>query len=169
METVNISMGGYQPPSSVHNKAAEVFGSGLKNRLGDGVHFELDGNMVASQGIKAVDLLTLVENGDLSMCYFASSYLADRIPELGIFDLPFVINSREQAYAALDGKLGQHLANQFRQKTGFRVLGFWDNGFRHITNRTRAIRTPNDCRGLKMRTMNSELHQEVFKLLLQLL
>ena len=98
------------------------------------------------------------------MCYFASSYLADRIPELGIFDLPFVINSREQAYSALDGKLGKHFAAQFRQNTGLRVLGFWDNGFRHITNRLRAIHTAKDCRGMKLRTMNSELHQKVFKL-----
>lgn len=165
METITISLGGYQPPSSVHNQAAEVLGKGLKTRLGDGVRFDLDGNMVVSQGIKAIDLLTLVENGELTMCYFASSYLADRVPELGIFDLPFVINSREQAYAALDSKLGQHLAGQFRQNTGFRVLGYWDNGFRHITNRLRAIHTPEDCRGMKLRTMNSELHKEVFKLL----
>lgn len=165
METVNISMGGYQPPTSVHNHAAEVLGNALRSRLGDGVRFDLDGNMIASQGIKAVDLLTLVENGGLTMCYFASSYLADRVPELGIFDLPFIVKSREQAYAALDGKLGQYLAKQFRQKTGYKVLGFWDNGFRHLTNRLRAIHTPADCQGMKLRTMNSELHKQSFELL----
>jgi len=45
------------------------------------------------------------------------------------------------------------------------VLGLWDNGFRHLTNRVRPIRTPADCRGLRIRTQTSALHGEVFKAL----
>jgi len=165
MDPIHIKMGGYQPPTSVHNRAAEVFGQELSARLGDRVTFELDGNMPQSQGIRADDLPVLVEAGDLTMCYFASSYLAHRVPELGIFDLPFVVDSREKAYAALDGELGRLLKQKFLDQTGWRALAFWDNGFRHFSNRVRAIRTPDDCKGLSMRSMNSELHQEFFRLL----
>lgn len=165
MNSVTIRLGGYQPPSSVHNQAAEVLKKQLTKRLGEEVAFEIHGNMPLSHGYKAIDLLGLVEKGDLTMCYFAGSYLADRVPEVTLFDLPFVVRSREQAYAALDGKLGQYLSEQFLKKTGFRVLAFWDNGFRHFTNSVRAIRTPDDCKGLSMRSMNSELHQEFFRLL----
>jgi TRAP-type C4-dicarboxylate transport system substrate-binding protein len=45
------------------------------------------------------------------------------------------------------------------------VLAFWDNGFRHFTNRVRPIRKPADCRGLKIRTLDNALHQEVFRAL----
>ena len=113
MNKIQISLGGYQPPASVHNRAAEILGRELKSRLKKAVSYTMDGNMVTTQGIKAIDLLDLVENGDLTLCYFASSYLADRIPEIGIFDLPFVVESRKRAYAALDGVLGNFLKKRF--------------------------------------------------------
>ncbi|MDA0240955.1 MAG: TRAP transporter substrate-binding protein [Proteobacteria bacterium] len=163
MSEIEISLGGYQPPSSVHNRAAVVFGDELRARLGDRIDYKLDGNMPESTGILAIDLLDKVESGDLTMCYFASSYLAERVPEVAIFDLPFVVESREKAYAALDGELGTLLKKRFLENTGFRVLAFFDNGFRHFSNGVKPIRTPADCQGLKLRTMNSELHQEVFK------
>ncbi len=165
MSQVKISLGGYQPPDCVHNRAAEILGKELTDRLGDGVAYELDGNMIASTGIKAMDLLELVESGKLTMCYFSGSYLADRVQEIGIFDLPFVVQSREQAYAALDGEMGALLKEQFLAKTGFRILAFWDNGFRHFSNAVRSIRAPEDCGGMKMRSMNSALHQQFFRLL----
>jgi C4-dicarboxylate-binding protein DctP len=161
----HITLGGYQPPASVHNQAAGILGRELSRRLGDAVNFEIDDNMVESRGIKAMDLPVMVEAGELSMCYFASSYLAGKVPELGIFDLPFVIEDRAKVYGALDGGLGDLLKAKFRDNTGMRVLGFWDNGFRHFTNAVRAIHGPNDCAGLSIRTMSSELHQKTFRLL----
>ncbi len=165
MNPIHITLGGYQPPASVHNQAAELLGRELNNRLGKAVKFEMDGNMVASRGIKAMDLPVMVEAGELSLCYFASSYLADKVPELGIFDLPFVVEDRAKVYAALDGELGELFKARFRENTGLRVLGFWDNGFRHFTNGVRAIHGPDDCAGLSIRTMSSKLHQQTFRLL----
>ncbi len=165
MDSIKISLGGYQPPASVHNRAAKILGRELQGRLKGAVSFSMDGNMVMTQGIKAIDLLDLVESGDLTLCYFASSYLADRIPEIGIFDLPFVIESRETAYAALDGALGNLLKKRILEETGFRILAFWDNGFRHFSNGVRPIRRPADCAGLKIRSMNSDLHQAFFRCL----
>ena len=52
-----------------------------------------------------------------------------------------------------------------RDATPFRLLGLWDNGFRHLTNRVRPIRTPADCRGLRIRTQMSELHGEALRAL----
>lgn len=163
MDPTTIELGGYQPPASVHNQAAEVFGKELSARLGDAIDYKMDGNMVASRGIKAIDLPVMVDRGELNMCYFASSYLADEVPEVAIFDLPFVVESREKAYRALDGELGDYLTKKFRENTGIRVLGFWDNGFRHFTNGLHPIEKPADCEGLKIRTMNSVMHQTVFK------
>ena len=165
MNPTRIILGGYQPPASVHNQAVEVLGRELSDRLEDAINFEMDGNMVESRGIKAMDLPVMVEAGELSMCYFASSYLADKVPELGIFDLPFVVEDRAKVYAALDGALGDFFKARFRENTRMRVLGFWDNGFRHFTNGVRAIHGPDDCAGLSIRTMSSELHQQTFRLL----
>jgi len=159
---VDIKLGGYQPVTSVHNRAAEVLKIELTERVGDDVNFQVDGNMTLSSGIKAFDLPKLVESGNLSMCYFASSYLADRVPEVAIFDMPFVIGSRQKVYQALDGELGKLFEEKFLKEMGVRILAFWDNGLRHFSNRVREIRSPIDCEELKIRSMNSEIHQEFF-------
>ncbi len=164
MAPVHIRFGGYQPPASVHSRAAEVLGETLARRLGDRLRFDLDGNIVAA-GHKAAELLTMVEGGELTMCYFSTSYLAARVPEFGLLDLPFTIDSRDHAYRVLDGPLGPLLAERLRAATGFRLLGLWDNGFRHLSNAVRPIRSPADCAGLRIRTLFSELHGRVFGLL----
>ena len=164
MKPIHIRLGGYQPPASVHSRAAEVFGRALSSRVGDMVQFDFTGNVVAA-GHKAADLLHMVEHGALTMCYFSTSYLAVRVPEYALLDLPFLINDRTHAYAALDGPLGQLLTDKLRASTGFRALGFWDNGFRHLSNAVRPIRTPADCEGLRIRTLLSDLHGRAFKLL----
>src|SRR5262249_46352675 len=93
----------------------------------------------------------------------SSSYLAGRVPSLRLLDLPFLVSDRARAYEALDGPLGDRLAADIAGVTGYRVLGFWDNGFRHFSNRLRPIRHPRACRGLRIRTLDNELHQQVFR------
>ncbi|MES2838971.1 MAG: DctP family TRAP transporter solute-binding subunit [Pseudomonadota bacterium] len=72
-----------------------------------------------------------------------------------IFGMPFVFNDHAHAYAVLDGKFGQELAEDMRKKTGIRLMGYADNGIRHFTNSKRAIKSPEDMKGLKMRVQPS--------------
>ncbi|MDH5748504.1 MAG: TRAP transporter substrate-binding protein [Rhodospirillales bacterium] len=164
MAAFTFKFGGYQSPASILNRAARILGDELNARLGDEVSFEMDGN-ITEKGHNATDLLTLTESGGLTLCYFSTSYLAARVPEFSLLDLPFVFDDREKAYAVMDGPLGEHLKEQMLAKTGMRVLGFIDNGFRHISNRVRPIHTPEDCKGISIRTLNSELHQKVYALM----
>ena len=161
MGSITVDFGRYQGDASVHTRVARLFGEAL----GDKVSFNLHPNITETPGAKAADLLGLVEAGDLTLCYFASSYLAARVPEVGVFDVPFLIESRDVAYAALDGELGALLKDRFAANTGFRVLAFWDNGFRHFSNNAHPLRAPADCAGLSIRSMNSELHQNAFRAL----
>ena len=55
------------------------------------------------------------------------------------------------------------MAAEVAQVTGYRVLGCWDNGFRHISNGRRPIRTPADCQGLRIRSLNNAIHQAFFR------
>ena len=105
----------------------------------------------------------MVESGELDGCYFASSYLAARVPALGMFDQPFQAGAREATFAGLDGDSGVSLADAIAAATPFRVLGFWDNGIRHISNAVRPIRTPADCVGLRLRTLDNAQHQAAFR------
>lgn len=72
-----------------------------------------------------------------------------------IFGMPFVFNDHAHAYSVLDGKFGQELAEDMRKKTGIRLMGYADNGIRHFTNSKRAIKSPDDMKGLKIRVQPS--------------
>jgi len=161
MPKYSLRLGGYQPESSVHTRALHHLAGLLPARAGGVFDPAINANVTA-QGHRASDLLAMVEDGRIDACYFASSYLAARVPSLAVFDLPFVATDRARDYAKLDGEFGVRLAADLAARTGCRVLGYWDNGFRHLSNRLRPLRTPEDCRGLRLRTLDNTLHQEIF-------
>lgn len=157
MTGTTLRFGGYQPERSVHTRAARALAAGLKGCIDLDIIAQ-----VTATGRAAADLLTMTEAGELDVCYFASSYLAGRVPELGILDLPFEGADRDAIWRKLDGDAGNRLKAAFRQRTGYELLAFWDNGVRHISNGVRAIRHPGDCRGLSIRTLDSDLHKSIF-------
>jgi len=159
-----IRFGGYQGDRSVHTRGAKSLASALSHATNGTIELDFRQNIV-EDGHKAADLLSMTELGKLDGCYFSSSYLADRVPELALFDQHFVVPDRAHAYGVLDGSLGRRLAEEVAAKTGFVVMGFWDNGLRHISTRSKQLRDPTDCKGLKLRTLASENHQRVFRAL----
>jgi TRAP-type transport system periplasmic protein len=159
-----IRMGGYQGVQSVHTRAGRILGHEFLARAGDGYRFEFRED-VTVLGRPSIDLFGMVASGELDLCYFASSYLAHAVPDLAVFDLPFRISSREEIHSKLDGALGSRVAEAIARDTVFMSLGYWDNGFRHLSNGVRPIRRPEDCRGLSIRTMNSAAHQATFRTL----
>jgi len=161
MSKIDIHFGGYQGPTSVHNRAVTEFANTLAPQLGGDLKFRHTENVTAA-GCAAVDLLDMVGTGEATLCYFAASYLAGRVPEFALLDLPFTVRDRAQAYALLDGPLCQYLAERIDEVTDFRVVAWWDNAFRHFSNRVRAIRRPADCVGLKIRTLKSDLYMQTF-------
>jgi TRAP-type transport system periplasmic protein len=159
---IALHFAGYQPARSVHTRALRALRDGAARRTGGSLAITVTDSIVAS-GHKAADLLTMVANGELDGCYFASSYLAARVPALGVFDQPFQAGSREEVFAALDGDPGAVLAEQVAATTEHRILGWWDNGIRHISNAVRPIRTPADCVGLRLRTLDNAQQQAAFR------
>ena len=161
--TVEIRFGGYQGDNSVHTRGGRVFADAVERETGGRARVIFDQN-ITLRGRKAADLLSMTEAGELDGCYFSSSYLAGRVPELGLFDLHFIVPDRRAAYAVLDGKLGDLLRRKVAEATGFEVLNYWDNGLRHISAQT-PIRTPEDCQGIAIRTLANDDHQRVFRAL----
>ena len=65
----------------------------------------------------------------------------------------------------MDGALGKRLAQAIERETNFRILGWFENGFRHISNRVRAVRTPADLKGMSIRVLPSKIQARTFELL----
>lgn len=163
-EPLRLRLSGYSPARSTHGKALDRIAQEFRDRCGDGVTIETDYNIM-DRGRPAQALFEDVEEGRTTLCFFSTSYLVGRVPEMGIIDLPFMFSSLGEAHAALDGALGAALSDFTRQATALVPLGYWDNGFRHISNRSREIRSPADCRGLKIRLQPNWIHEEFFRAL----
>jgi TRAP-type transport system periplasmic protein len=91
--------------------------------------------------------------------------LTDRVPELGFVDLPFLFAQRDQARDAMDGALGRFLAEKIEQRVNYRILGWFENGFRQISNRLRTVHSPADLKGMRIRVLPSEVQARTFELL----
>ena len=161
---IPIRMGGYGPPTTGFSKALKFIGDKLQAEFGGRVAIDYVWNIM-DHGYKAEEILTLVENGEMTLGYQSSSYLTDRVPELGFVDLPFLFASNAQARAAIDGELGQHLVRKTEERIGYRILGWFENGFRHISNRLRPVHVPADLKAMKIRVLPSEIQRRTFELL----
>jgi TRAP-type C4-dicarboxylate transport system substrate-binding protein len=159
-----IRMGGYGPPNTGFSKALKLIGDKLITQFGDRVDIKYVWNIM-DFGYKAEEILWLVESGVLTLGYQSSSYLTDRVPELSFVDMPFVFENNDKARAAMDGALGKRLVQAIESKVNFRVLGWYENGFRHISNRVRTIRMPADLKGISIRVLPSKIQARTFELL----
>ena len=163
-DPIPIRMGGYGPPTTGFSKALKFIGDKLQGQFGDRVAIDYVWNIM-DHGYKAEDILTLVENGKMTLGYQSSSYMTDRVPELGFVDLPFLFASNAQARASMDGELGAYLVRKTEERIGYRILGWFENGFRHISNRLRPVHLPADLKGMKIRVLPSEIQRRTFELL----
>jgi TRAP-type transport system periplasmic protein len=161
---IAIRMGGYGPPTTSFSRALKLVGDTLAHEFGDRVSVKYVWNIM-DFGYRAEEILWLVEEGVLTLGYQSSSYLTDRVCELGFVDLPFLFDHRDAARAAIDGALGRYLAERIEDRANYRILGWFENGFRQISNRLRAVHLPPDLRRMRMRVLPSAVQAKTFELL----
>ncbi len=95
--------------------------------------------------------------GDIDVAVSSTSPLANMFPDFYVFDTPFLFLNSQQAYSGLDGKAGQAILKSMEKK-GLKGLAFWENGFRNFTDNKVAAKRPEDVKGMKIRTMENEVH-----------
>jgi tripartite ATP-independent transporter DctP family solute receptor len=161
---IRIIFGGYGPATTGFSLALKKIGDRLSTKFGDQVDIKYVYNIL-DLGYRADDILWLVESGILTLGYQSSSYLTDRIPAVGVVDLPFLFSDQAKARAAMDGALGHALTTRIEAETSFRIVGYFENGFRHVSNRVRPIHVPADMKGLSIRVLPSKIQERTFQLL----
>jgi TRAP-type C4-dicarboxylate transport system substrate-binding protein len=163
-QAARIRIAGYQDEQSVHTQAMRVMMRALHQKAAGRISVEFESN-IAERGHKAADLLDLVKSRNIDICYFSSSYLTKRVPALGVLDIPFQFTDRQHTRALLGGSVGAILRREIVARTEYEVLAFWDNGLRNISNGKRPIRSPEDCDGLRIRTLPSANYIATFRAL----
>jgi len=110
------------------------------------------------------DVIEGVSMGTIDMTIVSSAPLAGFSKKFLAFDLPFIIQDRQRAFAVFDGPIGEEILASLEPK-GIAGLGIWENGFRMLTNSKRPVLNPEDVRGLKIRLMENPVHVATFRLL----
>jgi tripartite ATP-independent transporter DctP family solute receptor len=146
-------------PDLVHTKAAfwfkECVEKAAPGKLAVAVHHS------ASLGSET-QVLQQIQLGTTQMSVCTTGPIEAFVPEIKALEMPFVFPSYEAADIVLDGPIGQELGKKF-EKSGFVALAFLDNGFRNVTNSKRPVKTPEDLKALKIRTMEAPTHLAIWR------
>ena len=100
--------------------------------------------------------------GDIALVQTQPSVLASMVPDLYVWDAPFLFDKIEDAWQCLDGPLG-HAVNDQVESKGLKYLAALENGYRHYTNNKVAVRVPADVKGQKLRVMETDLQIAMWK------
>jgi len=137
----------------------EVFAKEIEEGSGGKIKVELypNGQLGGDR-----ELCEAVQLGTIQMAIPASSVLSGFDKRIQVLDLPYLFTTRQAAFSAVDGILGEKL-NSYMAAKGILILGYQENGFRHVTNNRNPIKTPEDLKGMKIRTMENPMHIAFFK------
>ncbi len=109
----------------------------------------------------AAKMCDSIQMGTLELTAPPSSTVANYVPEMGMFDMPYLFTSYEQVDAVLDGEIGQALAEKISDK-GMKLLAYWEVGFRCLANNKRPVESVDDVAGLRLRVMSNVIQQELW-------
>ncbi len=147
-QTVKLTLGHGNPVGSPRHTAALKFAEVAKAKSSGRIDVTVAPS--AQMGDDAA-MVTAMRTGALDMSANSQGALANTVPEYAAFGMPFLFADLPQAWKIMDGPVGKELADKSAEK-GLIVLGYWDNGIRHMSNSKRPLLKPEDLKGLKMRT-----------------
>jgi len=148
-------------PDHSWGRAAVVFKGEVEKLTGGKI--AVDVHHVGALG-KVRETMEMVRMGTLETALGGVAHIQRNVPELGITVLPFLWKDLTRLFQVLDGPLGKELDKRLLA-AGFYNLGFFDNGFRHVSNNRKPIRSVEDLKGIKIRTLPTPVHIAFFKAL----
>ena len=158
---MKITFGHGAAPGNPRSLAAEKFAELVKMKSGGALEVTVAG--AAMLGDDAA-MLTSLRTGTLGISANSQGATSSIVPELAALGLPFLFTKSDDGVKVLNGKIGELLRPKF-DAVGLVPIGWWDNGIRHITNSKRAIKTPDDLKGLKFRTPPDPATIDIFQAL----
>lgn len=158
-ETITIQLGHGQTEAHPYHLGAARFAELVSEYTDGSVQVEIfpNGTLGAER-----DMVEGVSMGTIDACITTNAPLTNFNSGFNVFEFPYLFSTVEEAREVLDSEIGQSLMDEL-ESMGIVGLAYFENGFRNITNNVREIRTVNDLAGLKIRTMESEIHIAAFR------
>ncbi len=148
-----LKLGTSTQPTHIYNQAADHFAKIVADKTGGEIEVQV---FPAAQLGSERDMVEGLQLGSLEMTLTSTGPMGGFVPQVKLFNLPFLFKDRESCYRVLDGEIGTQIADRF-VKVGLRSLGWFENGFRNITNSKRPVNSPADMKGVKIRVMEDDV------------
>jgi tripartite ATP-independent transporter DctP family solute receptor len=157
-EKISLKFGHVLAPTHPYNLGALKFAEILKNNKDVDIEVEV---FHSSQLGNERDLTEGLQLGTVDFA-LAPGTVSQFEPKMALFDLPYIFRDRAHAYKVVDGPIGDELAKGLPAR-GLRLLAYWENGYRNVTNSKRPIEKPEDLNGIKIRVSENKVHVATFK------
>ena len=148
-------------PGNPRTLATDVFAQLVSETTGGKLTIDIQGSEKLGSD---VEMLQAIQVGGLDLTANSQGPLGTFVPEVVLFGLPFLFAQPPDAWSLLDGPIGDQMA-ALCEKKGFKVLAWWDNGIRQVSNNVRPIKKPEDLKGIKLRTPQDPMTIDIFKAL----
>lgn len=155
---VTIKLGHIADPKNPYAQGAQKFADLVSEKSGGSVEIQVFPSSQLGNQRDLVEGLTL---GTVDMCMTSTAVLGNFLPKIAVFDLPFIFRDRDHTFKVLDS-IGMDIAKGLEPR-GIKVLGYFENGVRNMTNNVRPITKPEDVEGLKIRVMEQPVYIEMIK------
>ncbi len=157
--TTTIRLGHVGEPGSLMEATANEFAKRVNAKLGDKAKVETYGS---SQLGNDTEMLRKLKLGTIDMA-LPSTVMSSVDPVFALFEMPFLIKDHAHMAKVQHNEYIVGKMTEAAKKNGYVLLALWENGFRNITNNVRPIRTPEDLKGIKLRTPSGEWRVKMFK------
>lgn len=157
-DVIQLKLGHVAGPDSLVTACADEFARRVNEKLVGHAEVRVFGSsQLGSDEI----LLQKLKLGTVDFA-LPSTIMSSVVDAFGLFDMPYLVRDREHLKSIEETIFWPHLAPEAADK-GYRVLALWENGFRHVTNNERAVVTPNDLSGIKLRTPRGRWRVKLFQ------
>lgn len=158
-ETFNLQAGHSLPEDHPYHLGFLEMAENVEERTDGRVTIEVFANSEIGAERELTEGMGL---GTVDLVVSSTAPVTNFVPELGVLDVPFLFNDRDSAVEVLEGEIGDELFTKL-EENGIIGLSWGENGYRHVTNAVRPINTPEDLKGLKIRTQENEIHLAAFE------
>ena len=157
-EPIELKFGHVGAPGSLFALSAEEFATRANAQLAGKAKIVVFGS---SQLGKDKELLQKLKLGTVDFA-LPSTVMSSVVDQFGLFEMPYLVKNRTHMGRIESVVFWQTLAPLTEEK-GYKVIGVWENGFRHVTNNVRPVNVPGDLEGLKLRTPKGKWREKMFK------
>lgn len=138
--------------------AQELFKKELETRTSGRIEVQIFNNNTLGSNREALEL---AKNGNVDFVLSGLGHATRYASQLNAVIFPYMWKDRDTMFTVLDGEVGDKLSGSLASQN-MSIIGWWDNGFRHVSNNAKPIMKPEDIKGLKLRTLPSSVHVAFF-------